>query len=87
MKNIVFGEHAKHKFSILKQHDFIVSEAEIIAAIIKPDKILSGYGGRNIARKAFDEKHVIRVIFENFSDMIKIITFYPGRRKRYEDEL
>lgn len=87
LKNIVFSEHARDKFSILEQHGFIVSEAEVIAAILSSDKILPGYGGRNIAQKATDEKHVIRVVFENFPDMIKIITFYPGRRKRYEDEV
>lgn len=56
-------------------------------AVKNPDIILPAYRSRKIAQKVIDENHVIRVVFEEFSDKIKIITFYPGKRKRYEDEI
>ena len=44
-----------------------------------------GYKGRKIAQKVIDERHVIRIVYEDLPDQVRIITFYPGRRRRYED--
>ncbi len=87
MKKIVFSTHAEDKFSVLQQHGFVITRDVISDAVKNPDKILPGYRNRKIARKVIGENHVIRIVFEDFSDKIKIITFYPGRRKRYEDEI
>jgi len=38
-----------------------------------------------IAQKVIDDEHVLRVVYEIEGDEIVIVTFYPGRRKRYED--
>lgn len=82
-----FCGHAEDKFTILEEHGFIVFRGTVEAAVKNPDKIVVGYKGRKIAQKAIDEQHILRVIFEDFSDTIKIITFYPGKRDRYENEL
>jgi hypothetical protein len=87
LKRIVFAGHAETKFAILKDHGFTVSRATVESAVRNPDKIVVGYRGRTIAQKVIDETHVIRVVFEESADMTRIVTFYPGRRKRYEDEL
>ena len=87
LREIVFSNHAEDKFSILQQHGFIITKDIISDAVKNPDIILPGYRNRKIAQKVIDENHIIRVVFEDFPDKIKIITFYPGRRKRYEDEI
>jgi len=42
---------------------------------------------RKIAQKIIDERHVIRVVFEEYAEALKIITFYPARRKQYENKV
>jgi hypothetical protein len=38
-----------------------------------------------VVQKSLNTTHVIRVICEEGQASIKVITFYPGRRDRYED--
>jgi len=40
-----------------------------------------------ITRSIFviDQRHVIRVIYEELPEMMRIITFYPARKERYEN--
>jgi hypothetical protein len=87
LKDIVYTEHAKNKFVILANHGFAVSRDAIELALKNPDKVEPGYGGRVIAQRVLDEGHVIRVIYEELPEMIKVITFYPGRMERYENKL
>jgi len=42
---------------------------------------------RKIAQKQVNSKHLIRVVYEEKGDDVVIITFYPARRKRYENKL
>ncbi|MDY6862350.1 MAG: DUF4258 domain-containing protein [Thermodesulfobacteriota bacterium] len=86
-KQIIFSNHAENKFAILKHHGFLISKEIIISTLEGPDKVEAGHKSRKIAQKNIDESHVIRVIFEELPTMVKVITFYPGRRKRYEDQL
>jgi hypothetical protein len=85
LKRIVFSSHAENKFDILKGHGFDVSKNTIISTLERPDKLESGYRGRRIAQKILDERHIIRVIFEDLPTILRVLTFYPGRRERYED--
>jgi len=34
-----------------------------------------------------DTAHVVRVIYKERDNLIQIITFYPGRKERYESKL
>jgi len=45
---------------------------------------LVGETERLIAQKVIDEAHLIRVIYIREGDEIKVITFYPTKRQRYE---
>ena len=85
MKQIVFSGHAEVKFGILERHGFPIAKDVITSAMESPDIVEEGYRRRKIAQKAIDEQHVIRVVYEDLPDQIRIITFYPGRRRRYED--
>jgi hypothetical protein len=71
-------------FGKLKRHGFSISKDTIISAIESPDEVESGNKGRKIAQKIIDEGHVIRIIYEDLPEAVRVITFYPGRRERYE---
>jgi hypothetical protein len=51
----------------------------------KPEKVEEGYKDRKVAQRGITERHVLRVIYEEGPEVIRIVTFYPGRRSRYED--
>ncbi len=85
MKEIRFTYHAKMKFEILKRHNFVALEDDVKGVILKPEKIEFGRKGRKIAQKIISKRHILRVIYEEKDKWIEVITFYPARRKRYED--
>jgi len=37
-----------------------------------------------IAQRKIDRDYVLRVVYKQEFGIIKVITFYPGRRKQYE---
>ena len=84
---IIFTAHAKVKFKILKRHGFEISEKQIRDIVKKPDNKSKGRKDRLIVQGPIDDTHVIRVIVEKEGNNIKIITFYPARRERYENQL
>ncbi len=86
MKEIEFSNHAELKIKVLKQHRVEVNEDFIKQAVISPDKVEKGYKGRMVAQKRLDERHVLRVVYEDKPEHILIITLYPGRRERYEKD-
>ena len=63
---------------------FGVNEEIVLKALQEPQDLIEGYGGRSIAQITLDTEHVLRVVYEEDSEII-IITVYPGRRRRYED--
>ncbi len=83
-KKIVYGSHAEEKFEILRRHGFVVSKRQVRETLQKPEKIEEGFRGRKIAQRKISEKHVLRVIYVEGPKEIGVVTFYPGRRRRYE---
>lgn len=81
---IIFTKHAKDKFKILKKHKFLITEKQILKTIEKPDLIDSSCPPLLIAQRKIDKVHILRVVYKQEFGVIKIITFYPGRRKQYE---
>lgn len=84
---ILFSKHALSKFEILKRHGWELRRENIEEAIMKPDRVESGRKGRRIAQKKIGEEHVLRVVYEMKKGNQEVITFYPGRRSRYETQL
>jgi hypothetical protein len=80
---IRFSEHAKIKFDILSKHGLDLDEKTVIAILEKPDKIAIGYAGRKIAQGRLDDDRVLRIVFEEKTEEIFIVTFYPGMKERY----
>ena len=85
MKKVVFSTHAEDKFLVLQRHGFEVAKRLVLEALRNPDKVEAGYKDRKVAQKVIDEAHVLRVVFEDLLDRMRVITFYPGRRDRYEN--
>jgi hypothetical protein len=81
----VYGDHAKDKFALLRRHGFVVSRKQVTEIVQKPEKIEAGYKGRKVAQRSVSERHVLRVVYEDEPEEIKIVTFYPGRKSRYEN--
>ncbi len=80
---IVYTAHAELKFKIFKNHGVLITKRQVEDTILRPDERTKGRKGRLVAQRVMDERHVLRVIYEEKEDL-EVITFYPARRKRYE---
>lgn len=79
-----FRKNALDKIEILRKHKIFIDKKIIENSVANPDNIKSGYKGRFIAQKILDKDHIIRVVYVEDDESLRIITMYPGRRKRYE---
>jgi hypothetical protein len=82
MIQIYFTKHSKDKILLLIGHGFKISEEFVILAINSPDKVFYR-GNQRMFLKIFDEKHAIQVVCEEKEGIIKVITIFPVRRRRY----
>ena len=81
---IIFTKHAENKFEILKRHKFFITKKWVLETIEKPELIDKSRLPLLIAQRKIDTNRVLRVVYKKEFEVIKIITFYPGRRKQYE---
>jgi len=79
-RSVRFCRHARFKFRVLRLHGFPVTDQQIRQAVLNPDEVMEGYKGRKIAEKRIDLEYALRVVYEEHSQEIEIITFYPVRR-------
>lgn len=84
---ILYPKHANFKFRVLKQHGFVITKEQVEDIIKEPEGVVLGRRDRLIAHKSVSQTHLIRVIYEEYGDEIRIITFYPARRGKYEDQI
>ncbi len=85
-KPIRFSEYARVKFDVLASHGMPLDQALIEAIVRSPTKTDRGYAGRTIAQGDLDRSRVLRVVYEDERNEIVIVTFYPGRRERYDKD-
>ncbi|NPV06962.1 MAG: DUF4258 domain-containing protein [Anaerolineae bacterium] len=81
---IRFTRHVSLKFDALRHHGFEVTQAEVEQVVLDPDSVWPQEGERWIAQKAITGRHVLRVVYRREPGAVVIITFYPGRKERYE---
>lgn len=81
---LIFTKHAENKFEILKRHKFLISKKQVIKTLDYPDLIDKSRSPLLIAQRKIDLNYVLRVVYKQEFGVIKVITFYPGRRKQYE---
>lgn len=84
---IRYTQHARYKFDVLERHGFPVTEQQVADVLMRPDRVVSQPGNRYIAQKCVTEDHVLRVIYRQEGEDLVVITFYPGRRERYEGKI
>lgn len=84
-KPVHFTRHARQKFDDLAELGFLVTEEQVLDALLAPDHTDTTVDPP-IAQKAISDRHLIRVVFVEEEDEIRIVTFYPARRSRYESE-
>jgi len=84
---IIYTSHAENKFEILKRYGVTYTKTQIEDVLLHPDTVKESKKGRMVAQKAVSKTRLIRVIYEKRDNILKVITFYPARRKRYENEL
>lgn len=84
VKEIKLSAHAIDKIEILKSHGLNIDAGFIINTVRNPQQIKSGYKGRKIFEDSLDNEHLLRVVVEEYEDMVKVITLYPARKERYE---
>jgi len=61
-----------------------VTPGQVADTVLNPEKVIAQPGGRFIAQKRITERHVLRVVYREEGETRVVITFYPGRRERYE---
>ena len=83
MKPVQWTAHARDKLKLIQNQGFIVDEDSIVSALNQPQQIVPGFSGRLIAQAPLDDEHIIRVVYEE-TNVITVVTLYPGRRSRYE---
>jgi hypothetical protein len=87
MIRVAYTHHARVKFDLLEQHGFVVTPEQVEDTVLNPEKVTPQPGGRWIAQKGITEQHLLRVVYRQEGDRRVVITFYPGRRQRYEGQL
>ena len=83
---IFFTKHAENKFEILRRHRILISKHQVIKTIEEPEILDKSRYPLLIAQRKIDRNYVLRVVYKKEFDVIKIITFYPGRKKQYEKQ-
>jgi hypothetical protein len=85
-RTIRFTRHARGKFAILAKHGCPITEEQVRDTLLSPDRI-EDHQTEQIAQKRITDTHVLRVVYRLEGEETIVITFYPGRRKRYEDNV
>jgi len=80
---IIFTKHAENKFEILRRHKFLISKKQVIKTIERPDLVDQSRLPLLIAQRKIDREYVLRVVYKREFGVMKVITFYPGRKKQY----
>lgn len=81
---IRFTDHALDKLRQERERGFDVDEALAMEILLQPDQLTPARAGRRFAQSPVDERHLLRVLFEEEGQGLVIITVYIGARKQYE---
>ncbi len=76
--------YVRSKFVFLREHGFPVQERDVVQTVRHPERVMRARLGRWVAQRALDERHLLRVVYEDVRQVGVVITFYPARRSRYE---
>ena len=77
-------DHAIQRLREERERGFDVDEDLAREILMRPFQTVPARGVRMFAQSPIDESHLLRVLFEEESDGLVIITVYIGARKQYE---
>ena len=77
-------DHAHDRLRQERDRGFNVDEALARKILLQPYQLTPARNGRWFAQSPIDERHLLRVLFEEDSDGLVIITVYIGARRQYE---
>ena len=86
-EQVMFSPHARIKLEVFRRHGFKIEEKEVVDTVRHPDKVIKGRKGRFIAQRVYNERHLVRVIYEVKGENAVVVTFYPAKRERYESQV
>ena len=81
---IRFTDHALQKLREERERGFDVNEDLAIEILLHSYQMVPARAGRMFAQSLIDERHLLRVLFEEEADGLVIITVYVGVRGQYE---
>ena len=82
---IVFSWHVlEEKIPLLKSLNWHITKAKIRQTIKKPKWHGTTKYGQPTAMSLVDKDHILRVVFEEEDDIIRVITIHIARRGTYE---
>ncbi len=84
---VVYTKHALEKFQFLKRFGWIISKGTIRQTVTTPHWRGVSRFGQETAMSLLDPTHILRVIFDQEGDRLRVITFHPARRGTYESTL
>jgi hypothetical protein len=84
-KEIRFSEHSLLKIDLLSQRGIVIAQEFVVETVQSPDRRELGEAEKITAQKQLNENLVLRVVYREYEAFILVITLYPGRRSRYEE--
>lgn len=77
-------DHALRELQEERERGFDVDEDLAKSTLMHPAQIVPGRSGRSFAQSPTDDRHLLRVLFEEENGGLVIITVYVGARRQYE---
>ncbi len=77
-------DHALRELQEERERGFDVDENLARAILMQPNQVVPGRSGRSFAQSPIDDRHLLRVLFEEENGGLVIITVYVGARRQYE---
>lgn len=84
---IIYTEHSLEKFAALREKGWIVTKSKIRRIIKSPKWKGTTKYNQETAMDLMDGRHILRIVLDKKSGIIKVITFHIGRRGKYESTL
>lgn len=84
---IIYTKHALEKFNTLEKHGWKISKLKVSQTIRKPEWLGKSRIGQYAAMSMLDQNHILRIIYDRIGRDVKVITFHPARKDKYETKI
>ena len=82
--SIRFTDHAIGKIGDERERGFEVGEELALEILLRPYQTVPARTGRMFAQSPIDDRHLLRISFEEEDGGLVIITVYIGAKRQYE---